>query len=111
MLTYTYLLYKEDISMTLRLKDCLPDRIPISKELLEKYKPDSVGARRMLVDYQDMILFLLLNSDCSVEILFIYSPLEKYDESFYRAEDELLGTFHSCGEGGYITIESQNGGG
>lgn len=97
--------------MALKLKDCLPSCIPVSNELLEKYKPDSVGSRRMLVDYQDMVLCLLLNSDCSVEILFIYSPLEKYDESFYRAEDELFGTFHFSDEGGYIAIDSQKSGG
>ena len=94
-----------------KLKDCLPNSIPVSQELLDRHKPDPDGSRRMLVDYKDMVFCLILNADCSVEILFVYSPLEKYDDRFYKAEDELFGKFTLCDEGGYILIESKKSGG
>ena len=107
-------IFKEENNMyDLKLKDCLPKSFPISQELLSKNKPDAVGSRRMLVEYQDMIFCLVLHSDNSVEILFVYSPFEKYDERFYRAEDELKSWFvpdDSVG-GGSVVIESKKSGG
>ena len=97
----------------LKLKDCLPKSFPVSQELLSKNKPDVLGSRRMIVEYEDKIFYIVINSDNSVQILFVYSPLEKYDERFYRAEDELKARFvpGDSDEGGSVVIESKNGGG
>lgn len=98
--------------MTLLLKDCLPEKLPIEKEVIQKSKPDAIGSRRMLVDYQDKIFSIVLNSDSSVEIIFVYTPLEKYDDRFYRAQDDFIGRFvGSEDEGGYVIIESKKGAG
>ena len=91
----------------MKLKDCLPQIIPVDEELLKKSKEGNDGSRRLLIDYKNFIFCILIYSDSSVEMLFAYTASELYDDRFYRCL--ISGKFikNTYNEGGIIQLELQ----
>lgn len=91
----------------MKLKDCLPQAIPVGEELLKKSKEGTDGSRRLLIDYKNFIFCIMIHSDFSAEMIFAYTQSEKYDDRFYRCLIKGIFIKNNFNEGGIIQLELQ----
>lgn len=95
----------------MKLTDDLPKELPISANLLANAIPDVFGTIQIIVDYENIVYLLVIHQTGIVDVLFMYSSSDKYDERFIRNYDEdIKGTFVKNNNGGSIFLEFQKGG-
>lgn len=89
------------------LKDHLPTVIPVTESFIRKLEKRADTTKRLLVNYKDFTFCVVIDENNYVEVLFVYTPSEDYDNRFFRCQ--LPGKFIKNNEddGGTIYLDTK----
>lgn len=86
----------------MRIEERFPLEFTLSAELLFRKKQNSDGTIYVLHTLEDLqiTINLVISSDETVEIIWVYGPSSRYDPCFYRNFGAIEGKFRRNPDGG-----------
>ena len=86
----------------MRIREVLPHNFTLGADLLLRKKQDPDGTIYVLHTLEDLqiTINLVISSDETVEIIWVYGPSSRYDPCFYRNFGAIEGKFRRNPDGG-----------